>query len=277
MKNKFIYLLGFSALMLVGVSAYFSIIGFSKLFSAEFYPIIIMVGSLELAKLVTASYLYRYWDSISAAFKTYLIIAVVSLMIITSAGVYGFLSAAYSSTSSKLNKVDGQIELLNKKKEIFQNNIIRLNSVIENKNNRTNTLSSIRSNQEARIDTLYKKGRTTKSVENIIKESNVEIDKNNIQIDLANQSIQSNLDSINSIEMKLLDCKNSDIKGEIGPLKYIALLTNYSIDSVVNFFILIIMLVCDPLAVCLVIAFNNVSSLKEKGSWFYSTTYKNEK
>lgn len=260
MKNKFAYLLAFSASILVCIAAYFSITGFAKLFSGAFYEMLVMVSGLELAKLVVTSFLYRYWEKISKVFRTYLLIAISILMIITSAGVYGFLSSAYSITSDKLGQTDSNIEIYEKKKESMNDVNNRIKSIIDSKNNRINTLTQLRTTQESRIDTLYKKNLITsaRKTEQIIKESNAEIEKNNKQIDSLNTIVQAALDSSNRIDLKILELKGSDIQGEVGPLKYISRLTNSSMETVVNFFILLLVFVCDPLAVCLVIATNKV-------------------
>lgn len=260
MKNKFAYLLAFSASILVCIAAYFSITGFAKLFSGAFYEMLVMVSGLELAKLVVTSFLYRYWEKVSKVFRTYLLIAISILMIITSAGVYGFLSSAYSITSDKLGQTDSNIEIYEKKKESINDVNNRIKSIIDSKNNRINTLTQLRTTQESRIDTLYKKNLITsaRKTEQIIKEANAEIEKNNKQIDSLNTIVQAALDSSNRIDLKILELKGSDIQGEVGPLKYISRLTNSSMETVVNFFILLLVFVCDPLAVCLVIATNKV-------------------
>lgn len=241
-----------------------------------------MVSGLELAKLTVTSFLYRYWSKLNKGFKSYLIIAVTILMIITSAGIYGFLSSAYSSTSDQLSQVDGQIVLLEKKKENLNSSIVRIKEIIDTKSKRINILTSLRTTQESRIDTLYKKLMITgvRKTEQIIKNADFEIEKTNHQIDSLSRVNQNITNSIGKIDVKILELQSSNIKGEIGPLKYIAILTGQNIDTVVNFFILLLIFVCDPLAVCLVIATNKVLlekeeiKVEEKKNWFYRTVYK---
>lgn len=260
MKLKFSYLLILSASILVGIAAFFSVTGFSELFAGAKYSIIVMISGLEIAKLTVTSFLYRYWTTINKGMKTYFLIAISILMIITSAGIYGFLSSAYASTSDKIGNLEGQVDLLNQKKEIIKSNVDRINSSIENKNKRLNSLTTLRTSQESRIDTLYKKGMINgvKRTEQIIKDANIEITKTGKEIDSLNKQTQIALDSSGRIDSKILDLKNNNVKGEISPLQYIAKLTGKSIDSIVNFFILLLIFVCDPLAVCLVIATNKV-------------------
>lgn len=261
MKFKFHYLLAFSAFILSVSAAYFSITGLAKLFNGAYWSVIIMASGLELAKLVALSFLYRYWNKINAVFKSYLMIGIFILMVITSAGIYGFLSSAYSVTADKLGNINTESEFLEKRKQSFAGNNDRIKLLIDNKSNRINSLTSLRVSQESRIDTLYKKGLISgvKKTEKIINNANTEIEKLTAQIDDLNKSIQSNLDSISKIEIKIIDVNKNDVKGEIGSLKYIASLTGKSVDKVVNFFILLLIFVFDPLAIALVIATNKVS------------------
>lgn len=253
-------MLGLSAAILVISAAYFSVTGFAKLFSGASLSIVVLISGLEFAKLVVTSFLYRYWSTISKTFRAYLLMAVSVLMIITSAGIYGFLSSAYSITSDKIEKLDGNVKIYEKKKEIMNDQINRIKTNIESRNKRSESLTLLRINQESRIDTLYKKGmiKSARSTEQIIRDANTEIANISHINDSLNKSIQVLSDSTGRIDMTILDLQSNDIKGDIGPLKYIATLTGKSIDDVVNFFILLLVFISDPLAVCLVIATNKV-------------------
>jgi hypothetical protein len=260
MKFKFHYLLAFSAFILSVTAAYFSVTGLGKLFNGAYWSVIIMASGLEFSKLVSLSFLYRYWNNINGVFKSYLLIGIFVLMAITSAGIYGFLSSAYSITSDKLGNINSESEFFEKRKQVILNSNDRIKITIDNKNNRINTLTSLRTNQESRIDTLYKKGMISgvKKTEKIINNANIEIEKLSNQVDEFNKIIQSNLDSISKVEFKIVSVNNNDVKGEISSLKYISIITGKSIDSVVNFFILLLIFVFDPLAIALVIATNKV-------------------
>ena len=118
-KGMFPFLVGFSALSVSGSAAFYSVFGLSKLFAGASTEVIIMAGSLEIAKLVTASLLYQYWDTINKALKYYLTLAVIILILITSMGIYGFLSAAYQDTFNKLTYVDNEKAFLNQKNRIL--------------------------------------------------------------------------------------------------------------------------------------------------------------
>lgn len=254
----FPFLVALSAFSLAGAAAFFSVTGLSKLFGGAQEAVIIMASSLEFSKLVTASFLHRYWKVIDWKLKTYLTIGTMTIMLITSAGIYGFLSSAYSETSNKLDNIDGQISLVDQKKQIIQDDIARLESNQKLKQDRIQSLINLRTQQEARVDSLYNRGRANiaKRVEQQIDQSNSEITRITSETDVLSESIQKKNDEIAKLQTEILELKNNDIAGEVGPLKYIAKLTGYSMDSVVNFFILLLIFVFDPMAVCLVIATN---------------------
>lgn len=254
----FPFLVALSAFSLAGAAAFFSVTGLSKLFGGAQEAVIIMASSLEFSKLVTASFLHKYWKTIDWKLKTYLTIGTVTIMFITSAGIYGFLSSAYSETSNKLDNIDGQIALVEQKKKIIQDDITRLESNQKLKQDRVQSLITLRSQQEARVDSLYNRGRANiaRRVEDQINQSNLEITRVTTETDDLGQKIQAKNDEIAKLDTEILGLKNNDVAGEVGPLKYIAKLTGYSMDSVVNFFILLLIFVFDPMAVCLVIATN---------------------
>ena len=102
------FLIGFSALSVSASAAFYSVSGLSKLFAGASFEVIIMAGSLEVAKLVTASLLYQYWDTINKILRTYLTVATIVLVLITSMGIYGFLSAAYQDTYRQLTIKENQ-------------------------------------------------------------------------------------------------------------------------------------------------------------------------
>jgi len=259
MKFKFVYLLGLAAFLLAGAAAFYSVYGLSQVFSGAYWPIIIMASSLEFAKLVSASFIYRYWKKISSLFKTYLISGIFVLMVITSLGIYGFLTNAYQKSSNELQMVDGQINIIDSKKTFYVDNIERMNEQIGIKSNRVNVLTNLRTQQEIRLDSLYNKNHITsaKRTERIIQQTNEDIVKANNDIELIASNIQVQNDSINKFNLQIVELKNTTI-GDLGPLKYIAKVSGVPMDNVVNYLVLLLIFVFDPLAVSLVIATNMV-------------------
>jgi hypothetical protein len=265
-KYIFPFLVGLSALSLAGAAAFFSVTGLSKLFGGAKMEVIIMASALELAKLVTASFLHRYWKTLKWQIKTYLTVGVVTVMLITSAGIYGFLSNAYSTTSGKLQNIDAQVQMVDQKKTIINSEITRLQENKNLKSDRVKSLVNLRAQQEARVDSLYNRRQTAsaKRVELQIEQASLDIAATNIEIDTLNAKVQRKYGEISALDMEILNLKNNDVNGEVGPLRYIAKLTGKDMDSVVNFFILLLIFVFDPLAVSLVIA-TNISIQREFG------------
>ena len=123
----------FTALAIAGVAAWFSIEGLMAIFSASAVPIAIMAGTLEIGKLLTASWLYRYWHETTLLLKTYLSIAVVVLMLVTSMGIFGYLSKAHldqagvsSNAFATVERIDGQIAREENKIDIIEDRILSL-------------------------------------------------------------------------------------------------------------------------------------------------------
>lgn len=265
-KYIFPILIAISALALAGAAAFFSVTGLSKLFGGAKTEVIIMASALEFAKLVVASFLHRYWKDLRVAMKIYLTVGVIIVMIITSLGIYGFLSNAYSTTSGKLQNIDAQIQMVDQKKTIITSEIQRLEDSKSLKSDRVKSLVKLRSNQETRLDSLYNRKQISvaKRVESQIDQANKDILVANVEMDTLNNQIQRKYSEVTAFDMEILNLKNNDTNSEVGPLKYIAKLTGRDMDSVVNFFILLLIFVFDPLAVMLVVA-TNVAIEKEFG------------
>lgn len=265
MKFKFSFLVALSAALVAGCAAYYSVFGLSQLFAGAGTAVIIMASSLEFSKIIAVSFLHRYWKKISTGLKTYLTIGVFILICITSAGIYGFLSNAYQKTANRLEVNEGQLSVLTGKKELFQKNIDDNQKTIDTKNGRVVQLSNLRTTQESRLDAATTNSARSKARDDIAT-ANKEIDKLNLDIDGLTAKNTQLLDSVNTYSNKTIESKsNNDVAGEVGPLKYLAQLTGYPMDKVVNWFILLLIFVFDPLAVSLVIATNKVMELEKNG------------
>lgn len=270
MKKIFPYLVLISALILAGAAAFFSVTGLAKLFSGAAVEVIIMASALELSKIIAASFLHKYWSKSNRGLRYYLTSGVVVLSIITSIGIYGFLSNAYSVTSGKLSQQDSQVEVLEEKKSLFEEEKNRHQEDIKNKNQRIENLSGIRKQQETRLDSLYQRKwySSAKQTEQNITDLNNQINKLNTEIEELTDEIKIVNDSISSISIKIIEVKNSDVAGEVGPLKYISNITRVSMDKVVNFLILLFVFVFDPLAISMVIASNTAFNKIENKSTY---------
>ena len=266
MKKKLLpWIIALSALSVSGSAAFYSVSGLGKMFAGASLQVMILAGSLEFAKLVTASLLYQYWKKLNIGLKIYLSIATLILILITSAGIYGFLSSAYQETSFKVQNQDKNIEILDKNISIIKTEITNFESQIKQKNDRLGQLTTIRTNLQSTQDVLIEKSKSTNAVRQQIKDVDSEIKRMDSEISVLNDSISSKNTRISSIEMQKLGVSsNADLAKEVGPLKYIAKLTGSTIDSVVNWYIIVLMLVFDPLAIALVIAANFAFQMNDK-------------
>jgi len=262
MKRILPYFIAIAALALAGTSAYYSIFGLSKFYAGAANAVILMGIAIEASKVIATSVLHQYHKVLSWPVKIYLTLAIVLSMIITSAGIYGFLTNAYQQTATKVELLDGEIGVIENKKTYFKDNINRTQSIIDGKNNRINTLSTVRSQQEQRLQTLYdsKSTAAAKRTEALIKDADKQINKLTIEVDSLNVTITSLNDSISALDKNILD-KNtdSDVAGEVGPLRFISKLTGASMNTVVNWFTILLILIFDPLAVALIIVLNRIT------------------
>jgi len=259
MKRKlFPLLIALSALSVSGSAAFYSVFGLSKLFAGASLQVIIMAGSLEFAKLVTASLLYQYWDTINKWMRFYLSVAVLVLILITSGGIYGFLSGAYQETATKSEFLDKSLAVLQTKQSRFEE---QKNDLTIEKTQLNSTISDLRTslsnpasvsywdeNSQSVITTTSSSTRRA-----LQKELALTIeDRDNL-----NLKLEAILDSVIRIDTELLELEiGNEEQRELGPLKYLSEITGKDMGQVVNWFLLLIIFVFDPLAIALVIAAN---------------------
>jgi hypothetical protein len=260
-------LIALSALAVSGSAAFYSVYGLSKLFAGASLAVIIMAGSLEISKLVAASLLYQYWDKLNKALRTYLVTAVVTLVLITSMGIYGFLSNAYQTTYSELLITENEQQFLEQKASMFQEDVVRYDTELQSILSNITVLSQARSSQTQVRDVNSSTGvRTiTSTVELRIAQDRIKIEEQNRT--RVQQLRQASLDSLRNIQQEVLLSNNSSqASGELGPLQYLSGLTGYPMDKIINILLLVIIFVFDPLAIALVIAanfaFKNITSTK---------------
>ena len=248
-ERVFPFIIALSALSVSASAAVYSITGLSMLFAGASTAVMIMASSLEISKLVIASLLYQYWNKLNKILRIYLTIAAVILILITSAGIYGYLSSAYQKTADQTSIVDSRVASLETKKKLYENT-------------RAGILQEKQSLSE--LKGTLSKGSTTQFTD---RKGNLVVRSNNAsikQIENASKSddkLSSKLDIINdsifSIESKILEVKtNATATSELGPLKYLSPLTGVAMDRIINWYILVIIFVFDPLAIALVIAAN---------------------
>ena len=257
LKNKiFPLLIALSALSVSASAAFYSVSGLSKLFAGATLEVIIMASSLEIAKLVIASLLYQYWDSINKGLRAYLTIAAGVLILITSMGIYGFLSAAYQETANKAGNIDAQVSLVEVKRDNIKEQLAVYTTEKESINKSVNDLrAGLASNIQIYKD---KDGNILSSSSSANRKA---FERQLDQAIIRQNEINSKVDQLNTqlfdYETEIVNIKtNSELAGELGPLKYLSGLTGVPMDKIINILLLIIIFVFDPLAIALVIAAN---------------------
>lgn len=264
MKFRFSYLVLILALTVASCAGYFSVFGLSQLFAGAGLAVIVMASVLEVSKVAVTTALHRYWYKLTLSLKIYMTTAVIILMIITSAGIYGFLSNAYQKTSNKLEIHEGAVSVISSKKDIFLKAVEDNKLIINTKSKRIEQLSDLRSKQENRMD-VAENLRTKDKIREDIKLASNEIQKLSSEIDEINKKNSVVNDSINKYSAQILDLNSkSEVAGEVGPLKYISNLTKTPMDKVVNYLILLLIFVFDPLAIALVLLTNRIFEIEEK-------------
>jgi hypothetical protein len=257
MKQKILpWIIALAALSISVSAAFYSVTGLSKLFAGASIEVIIMASSLEFAKLVIASLLYQYWDKLNKLLKVYLSIACVVLILITSAGIYGFLSSAYQQTATLEGNISSQIELLERKKTNYEE---QLAVYTEEKTNTTTSITSLReglsnnviqyTNSDGQLITTTSSA-TRKALEKQLDQAIERQTEINTKVDNLNQQIFD-------LDTEIVEVQtSSEATSELGSLKYISGLMGVEMDNIVNYLLLIIVFVFDPLAISLVLAAN---------------------
>jgi hypothetical protein len=242
------FLVGFSALIIAGCAAFFSVTGLGVLFSGASTAVMVMAGSLEFAKLVAATYLKQMWDEIKGFNKWYLTIAVGILMMITSAGIFGYLSNAFQAQSLQLQQVDREVLVFSTKIEQNNSQITQLNT----------QLGQLSSTQNTILDKGTVNNRLLRSIDN----KDRQVATINKKISNLQDENAKNTEKINEIKIK-----NLDLEKEVGGFRFIAEAFGIELKNVVKFFIFLIVIVFDPLAIALIIAFNGLIGKKKEKTY----------
>ena len=250
-------LIALSAFSVSASAAFYSISGLSKLFAGAAFAVIVMAASLEVAKLVIASLLYQYRKTLPLLLKGYLSIACAVLILITSMGIYGFLSAAYQETANKEGNAEARIVLIETKRDnvreqltVYTEEKASINeAVAELRKGLSNNKVQWRDKETGQIITSTS-SRTRKALEKQLDQAIIRQTEINAKVDVLNEKIFEYETEI--VETRIGDGSTS----ELGPLKYLSGLTGLPMDKIINYLLLTIIFVFDPLAIALVIAAN---------------------
>ena len=225
----FISILIITALSIAGSAAFFSVYGLVQLFKGISVYVLIMGSSLELGKLVSISYLYRYWNDTSIWLKTYLMSGILALMILTSMGIFGLLSVGYQTDSLPLKQIEQQVQLMDEEK-------IRL---IDRK----------------------------KQIDSQIANLPADFSKGRLKLMTGFKSEQEQTTArISALDKEILETKTKLIQTEahIGPITYIAKALGMNTDDATKYLIYLIIFVFDPMAVALTLAVNIAMKKREE-------------
>ena len=256
-ERVFPFLIASSALSVSASAAFYSVSGLSKLFAGATLAVIIMATSLEIAKLVIASLLYQYRKTLPLGLKVYLTTAAAVLVLITSMGIYGFLSSAYQETANKAGNIDAQVALVETKRDNVKEQLAVYNAEKESINTAVTELRSGLSN-----NTIQYRDRETGQIITTTSSSTRRALEKQLDQAIARQTeINTKVDGLNeqlfNYETEIVEIStNDELAGELGPLKYLSGLTGIPMDRIINYLLLTIIFVFDPLAIALVIAAN---------------------
>lgn len=259
MKEKFLpWFLLFCALGLSATAAYYSVVGLSIVFVGVAIPVIIMGSFLEISKIAIATYLHDKWKQTYGVLKIYMTIALITLSIITSLGIYGLLSTGFQGNIAKLEISDKQVKNIEVKKKRFEeikSELTREKTILDGDITKlrdglsNNTTTQTVDRKTGQLITKANNA-NRKSFEGQLKEAQVRRDTISKRIDSFN-------DSITKLDVDILDMQSKEISGsELGTIKYLSEILGWGIKETANLFILILIFVFDPLAITLVIATN---------------------
>ena len=234
------------ALILSTVAAYYSIIGLTAIFTAAFIPIVIMGGSLELAKVVATSWVYRNWHTAPLTIKYYLVVAIIILMAITSMGTFGYLSKAHLDKSIPSGDVQAKLGLYDEKIRNASENIQTNRKALKQFDEAVDQVMGRSSDEKGADKAVALRRSQQKERTRLLSEIETE---------------QKKISELNE-QRAPIAAEARKVESEVGPLKYIAELIYDSsdpniLDRAVRFVILLIVAVFDPLAVVLLIAANH--------------------
>ena len=246
-------IVGLSSLFIASCAAFFSIIGIGMLFSGSAIASMIMASSLEIGKLVATTFLYRYWKKSQILLKTYLILAVLALMFITSLGIFGYLTSAYQQSAIENKLSEEKIVYIQDQKKMFDDKINNSKKRIEN-------ITKLRTSQEERLNESMTNviiSRNPIQLAQIQQSTKEFIDKSEKDIENENNKIQLSIDEMQKLDKQITDIKlQGSSKKDLQTFKFVADEFGVDINKVVKWFIICLISVFDPLAICLLLAYN---------------------
>lgn len=238
------YTLLFVALLISSVAAFYSIAGLTAIFAAAFWPIVIMGTVLELGKVITTVWLHKYWDRAAIQFKLYLVPAIIILMLITSMGIFGFLSKAHLDQAVPAGDISSQVQIFDDKIRTERDNIEAARKALKQ--------------MDAQVDEKLSRTTDDRGAERAVQiRRSQSRERNTLQNEIA--AAQKKISSLQEQRAPIAS-QARKVEAEVGPIKYISALiygdnpdTNL-LEKAVRWVIILIVLVFDPLALVLILA-----------------------
>jgi hypothetical protein len=238
------YLLLAVALTISLTAAFYSIAGLTAIFAAAFWPIVIMGSVLELGKVITTVWLHKYWDRAAVQFKLYLVPAIAILMLITSMGIFGFLSKAHLDQAIPSGDVSAQVQIFDDKIKTERDNIEAARKALKQ--------------MDAQVDEKLSRTTDDKGAERAVQIRRAQAkERTNLQNEIS--TAQKKISALQEQRAPVAS-QARKVEAEVGPIKYIAALIYGDnpdaglLERAVRWVIILIVLVFDPLALVLILA-----------------------
>jgi hypothetical protein len=238
------YLLLAVALTISLTAAFYSIAGLTAIFAAAFWPIVIMGSVLELGKVITTVWLHKYWDRVAVQFKLYLVPAIGILMLITSMGIFGFLSKAHLDQAVPAGDISSQVQIFDDKIKTERDNIEAARKALKQ--------------MDAQVDEKLSRTTDDRGAERAVQIRRSQAkERNNLQNEIA--TAQKKISALQEQRAPVAS-QARKVEAEVGPIKYIAALIYGDnpdanlLEKAVRWVIILIVLVFDPLALVLILA-----------------------
>ena len=266
MKRILLYLILIMAVTMAITVAYVSVNGLLKVFTGAGTIGLILFSSIEIAKIVATSAIHTYGRTIGWFYSLLLSICILISMAITSMGIYGFLSSTYKESFSKMENTDSRLELIGSKSENYKTQLLSKNTEKESLNNQISELSKGLSNGVQYKDKQTGQILTTTISNSSRKSFEKRLDIATNRLDKLNEEIEELNNKIFELDNEGLGLKLENTSGELGPLKYLADVAGTDMDNVMKWFILLLIIIGDPMAVLMVIIFNKVANFEKESS-----------
>lgn len=260
-KSHFHIVVGITALIIALCAAAFSVYGIAHLFSGALISVAIMAGSLEVGKLVASTFMYRYWKKLGFMLKSYILVAIAVLMLITSLGIFGFLSSAYNQSSLEYGLTQSKIQMVEDQKSYHY-------ETVTNALSRIAVLNDVRKTQEERLSAAQTNVFLTRNpiqLQQLQAQTTEAIANADGEIKTKNEEIRLERSEIQKLDEEIANLKiGSAEKKDIQTLKYVADQLGWELDDVAFWFMLAIIFVFDPFAIALILAYNVIIFKREE-------------